>query len=155
MILKMQIKQINSDCQWASFTPLKYFSLFVSDGPIGKPVINASHSSAFENQKVILTCISDHLDSSYSKCGKFRWNTSNEEQDAFNKPSKNNQVIFMMKESYEGKYQCQCENDYGPSDYSDPVWLTFLNSTVVGELSMNLLSPYVSLPCLCTMLLSN
>ena len=107
--------------------------MFITDGPNGKPVINASDSSAFENQKVVLTCVTTHLDSIYPRCEVFRWNWTNE-YDTFHEGFiQENQFTFLMKESYEGQYQCKCENKYGSSDYSDPVYLAFRNSTLVGK----------------------
>ena len=92
-----------------------------------KTCIVPENRSAYENEDVSFTCNADGLDDSNSRCRKFIWTKVHDR--TFRKVDHSNQLEFVMAEQNEGKYQCQCENDYGSSEVSEPVELTFLNSS--------------------------
>ena len=73
---------------------------------------------------------------------KFIWTKVHDR--TFRKVDHSNQLEFVMAEQNEGKYQCQCENDYGSSEVSEPVELTFLNSSSASTFCMVLISQFAS-----------
>ena len=114
---------------------------FISDGPLGKPVIIPANKSAHENEEITFICNADGLDDSNSKCNLYFWNKVNDS--TFRKVDGNDKLIILMKEKFEGKYQCYCENDYGSSEVSDPAELIFLNSSSASKFNLELLFIYV------------
>ena len=103
-----------------------------TDGPVGKPQINPRNTSKYENEEVTMTCDTRVLDNGNSECREFTWYKNKDR--TFPRTFKdNNQLQFIMKDVYEGTYQCRCENGYGESEKSDVAVLEFLNSTSASK----------------------
>ena len=67
-----------------------------------------------------------------SPCSTFIWTNSKDFHETF---IDTNELTFLMKEHHQGSYRCKCENEYGMSEESEEVEISFLNSTSLSKIT--------------------